>query len=87
MTAVAPGDYADQLITMRSALRLIVFVALASSLFGCAAVAPWERAALSKKKMTMDPDGLAVSMEQHVFEYREGATGGYGSIGGGCGCN
>ena len=23
----------------------------------------------------------------HVFEYREGATGGYGSIGGGCGCN
>ena len=72
---------------MRSALCLLVSAALASSLFGCAAVAPWERAALSKKKMTMDPDGLAVSMEQHVFEYREGATGGYGSLGGGCGCN
>ncbi len=54
---------------------------------GCATVQPWERGTLAKKKMQMDPDPQASALEQHVFEYREGASGGYGSVGGGCGCN
>jgi Domain of unknown function (DUF4266) len=72
---------------LSSTLRLLLLAALSTSLFGCAAVAPWERAYLAKKKMQMDPDAEAVAFEQHVFEYREGASGGYGSVGGGCGCN
>jgi hypothetical protein len=72
---------------MTKILRLLCFFAVAQTLFGCAAVAPWERGLLAKKKMTMDPDGQAVQLEQHVYEYREGASGGYGSVGGGCGCN
>jgi hypothetical protein len=72
---------------MIPALRTLCFVVLAGGLFGCASVAPWERANLAKKKMQMDPDGVAAQLEQHVFEYREGASGGYGSVGGGCGCN
>ena len=69
------------------ALRFLAFAAMTSGLFGCAAVAPWERGLLAKRKMQMDPDPQAVQLEQHVYEYREGASGGYGSVGGGCGCN
>jgi len=54
---------------------------------GCAAVRPWERGYHAQKKMQMDPDAEAAALEQHVYEYREGASGGYGSVGGGCGCN
>lgn len=72
---------------MTKVLRAICFLAVAQGLFGCAAVAPWERGLLAKKRMTMDPDPQSAALEQHVFEYREGASGGYGSVGGGCGCN
>ncbi len=57
---------------------------LASS---CAAVPAYERGVHAKRKMQLDPSPDATALEQHVFEYREGATGGYGSVGGGCGCN
>ena len=67
--------------------RLFCLFAVSQALFGCAAVPPWDRGMLAKKKMTMDPDGQATALEQHFFEYREGASGGYGSVGGGCGCN
>ena len=33
------------------------------------------------------PDPEATAIEQHVYEYREGSAGGYGALGGGCGCN
>lgn len=55
---------------------------------GCAAVHPWEREVHAKRCMQVAPDPTAVAMEQHVFEYREGASGGYETAGGsGCGCN
>jgi hypothetical protein len=73
---------------MTRVIRMLAFLALAQGLFGCATtIAPWERGLLAKSKMKMDPDGQAVQLEQHVYEYREGASGGYGSVGGGCGCN
>ena len=53
----------------------------------CAAVPPYERGLHAKRKMQLDPAPDATALEQHVFEYREGAAGGYGSVGGGCGCN
>jgi uncharacterized protein DUF4266 len=54
---------------------------------GCARVKPYEREFLAKPIMVLDRDPQATILEQHVYEYREGSTGGYGSAGGGCGCN
>jgi hypothetical protein len=68
-------------------MRALLVVCLAVALGGCVAVQPWERARLAKKKMLLDPHPEATVLEQHVYEYREGSAGGYGSLGGGCGCN
>jgi hypothetical protein len=37
--------------------------------------------------MALDTDPVSSSYIQHVYEAREGARGGEGSAGGGCGCN
>ena len=57
---------------------------------GCATVVPpqpWEKGDLAKPSMQIDPDPLALKVEQHIYASKEGATGGYGVGGGGCGCN
>jgi hypothetical protein len=74
---------------MRS-IRLVttllpVLAGLAAS--SCAPVKAYERGRLAKPKMQLDPSPEATVIEQHVYEYREGSAGGYGSLGGGCGCN
>ena len=56
---------------------------------GCAhppPVTPWQRGYLSKRAMRFN-DGLEGRFRQHMFSAREGADGGYGHVGGGCGCN
>ena len=63
---------------------IVLLGALASS---CAGVKPYERSRLAKPKMQLGRDPEATALEQHVYEYREGSSGGYGTIGGGCGCN
>jgi hypothetical protein len=72
------------------ALRALVLLALVgSSAAGCAhapPVRPWERGYLAKRAMRFD-DGLEARFRQHLFGAREGAEGGYGDVGGGCGCN
>jgi hypothetical protein len=37
--------------------------------------------------MVFDNDPQQVSSDGHVIEEREGAAGGHGAAGGGCGCN
>jgi len=55
---------------------------------GCVSVRPWQRGIHAKRCMQINPEPTAVALEQHVFEYREGASGGYEALGGsGCGCN
>lgn len=49
-------------------------------------VKPWQREHLAKRAMSFD-DGLEARFRQHLFSSREGADGGYGTVGGGCGCN
>lgn len=72
--------------------RLLLAVALASALasVGCAhrpaPVRPWQREHLAKRAMRFD-DGFETRFRQHMFSSREGADGGYGHVGGGCGCN
>lgn len=56
---------------------------------GCAhppPVKPWQRGNLVRRAMQFD-DGLEGRFRQHMFSSREGAEGGYGHVGGGCGCN
>lgn len=54
---------------------------------GCVRVRPYEREFLSKRTMTFQPDPHEDVLDLHMIEAREGAVGGYGSAGGGCGCN
>lgn len=50
-------------------------------------VRPWEKEFLAKKIMQIDPDPLEAKFKQHIFDSKEGASGGYGVAGGGCGCS
>jgi hypothetical protein len=70
----------------RFAARLLVSC-LGLALGSCATVKPYERGRLAERCMRVERDDQAASMEAHVYEYREGATGATGTTGGGCGCN
>jgi hypothetical protein len=50
-------------------------------------VPAYQKSHLAKPKMELGRDAQARTLEQHVYEYREGSSGGYGTTGGGCGCN
>lgn len=55
---------------------------------GCArAVLPSEKAFLADPIMQFDEDDLETAADEHVASNREGAFGGQGAGGGGCGCN
>jgi len=75
---------------MRATRSVLVSMVLWSAVgvFGCATVQPWERELHAKRAMQVDPDPAVSALDQHVYEYREGASGGYGAqSGSGCGCN
>lgn len=71
----------------RVLLVALGFVALS----GCSNIEPWvapyERDRLADPIMALDGDPVSTSYVQHVYEAREGARGGEGAVGGGCGCN
>ena len=71
----------------RSVSALILLVAVS----GCSSVEPWvkpyERDRLADPIMLLDADPVSAAYMQHVYEAREGARGGEGAAGGGCGCN
>ena len=72
-------------------LRGLASVLLACGLSACGSVEPWvkpyERDRLADPIMFLDANPVSSSYIQHVYEAREGARGGEGSAGGGCGCN
>jgi hypothetical protein len=53
----------------------------------CAHVPAQQREILAKRKMVFAPDPAEDELDLHMQEAREGSAGGYGSAGGGCGCN
>jgi hypothetical protein len=73
----------------------IFTVALAAMLLagagGCAPIQPWvkpyQREHLADVIMALNRDPVSSSYLEHVLEAREGARGGSGGVGGGCGCN
>jgi hypothetical protein len=65
---------------------VLVLLALAASATACASVQPWQRGRLSKTCMQFSPDPALTAFAGHWQESREGAAGGLGLQGGGCGC-
>jgi hypothetical protein len=57
------------------------------NLSGCSSVQPWEKQNLAKPEMTFEGDRLDTSYTEHIYSSKEGASGGSGVGGGGCGCN
>ena len=50
-------------------------------------VRPHQRELLADRIMQLDTDGQERAAEEHILSNREGAVGGSGTSGGGCGCN
>ena len=72
-------------------LGTIVLLGCAVLTSACGQIQPWvkpyERERLADRVMAWDRDAIATSYITHVRENREGARGGTGEAGGGCGCN
>jgi hypothetical protein len=73
------------LFALNPGVFLVVFSALAAG--GCATVKPYEREYLSRPSMDFQREATEAKFYSHVLDAREGATGGLGNAGGGCGCN
>lgn len=71
--------------------QILLPLLVVAGLSACSNVEPWvkpyERDRLADPIMALDTDPVSSSYIQHVYEAREGARGGEGSAGGGCGCN
>jgi Domain of unknown function (DUF4266) len=70
---------------------VLLALAAAGALGACAMPEPWvkpyERERLADPLMKFQRDALSAKHLEHVHEVREGARGGTGVQGGGCGCN
>jgi hypothetical protein len=66
---------------------LWVLVVLSALVGGCATINPYERERLSRPDMALGSSPELQQAEGHATEVREGAMGGLGGAGGGCGCN
>jgi hypothetical protein len=77
--------------TTRCVTRFLLPLLAIAALAGCGGVDPWvkpyERDKLADPIMALDGDPVSTAYIQHVYEAREGARGGEGAVGGGCGCN
>ncbi|HEY4182117.1 MAG TPA: DUF4266 domain-containing protein [Kofleriaceae bacterium] len=72
---------------MRIVRHGLLLALVVSSLGGCVVVKAHERGNLAKRSMTNDKDAGEARFNQHMTGSREGADGGTGQPGGGCGCN
>jgi hypothetical protein len=70
---------------VRFLTTLLIALSLASS--ACVRVRAHQREHLAKRAMTNDRDTGEARFGQHATGSREGADGGTGQPGGGCGCN
>jgi hypothetical protein len=72
-------------------LKLAFALLAALTVGGCSmskwTVKPHQRELLADRIMQLDADQQERSAEEHVLANREGAIGGTGTSGGGCGCN
>ena len=67
-----------------------IFLLILLALSGCSigqTVQPWEKESLARPEMTFEGDQLDTRYTEHIYSSKEGASGGAGVGGGGCGCN
>ena len=71
--------------------RVVLALLFLAGMSGCSSIEPWvkpyERDRLADPIMFLDADPVSSAYIYHVYEAREGARGGEGTAGGGCGCN
>ena len=76
---------------MKSFARILLVLAVMAGTSACSNFEPWvkpyERDRLADPIMALDMDPVSSYYIMHVYEAREGARGGEGAAGGGCGCN
>lgn len=70
-------------------MRRASIILAAVILGGCTVepVKPWERDLLARPEMQLVNDPVEASLDEHIHFSKEGAFGGQGAGGGGCGCN
>ena len=78
-----PGAVRRLLIAF-AAFSAVLSLALAA---GCSHVKPWQREDLARRPMVDDQEPGEARFDEHARASREGAEGGTGRAGGGCGCN
>jgi hypothetical protein len=69
------------------ALALLALLALGAAGCGRNAVRASEKEFLADQVMVFDSNGQEAGADEHILSNREGAAGGRGTSGGGCGCN
>lgn len=71
--------------------RVLLAVLTLVGMSACSGIEPWvkpyERDRLADPIMFLDANPVSSAYIYHVYEAREGARGGEGTAGGGCGCN
>ncbi|MCA9660581.1 MAG: DUF4266 domain-containing protein [Myxococcales bacterium] len=70
----------------RAAIAAAIVAAIACTQAACVTVRPSERQVLSRPEMDPARDAPEEVWHSHVESAREGAFGGHGAAGGGCGC-
>jgi hypothetical protein len=67
----------------------LVLAAAGLALGACGTVGPkpWERDLMARPDMALDAAPVDSAIDDHVYFSKEGASGGRGFGGGGCGCN
>jgi hypothetical protein len=70
-------------------MRRLFLLGAALAITGCTLepVKPWERDLLARPEMQLVNDPVEASLDEHIHFSKEGAFGGQGAGGGGCGCN
>ena len=71
----------------RSFQSALMVAAVASALSACTAVRPWERGALARPEMQLDPNALQTGLYEQVYCSKEASRGGTKTASAGCGCN
>jgi hypothetical protein len=89
MALVYNGSARDVMVAglVRAILFVLTATALALTSTGCVTVHAHQREDLAKRAMTNDRDTGESRFDEHAHGSREGAVGGTGQPGGGCGCN
>lgn len=76
-----------EIVNDRKKVLTVLCAVIILSISACTTVQPYQRGTLSKEEMQFDSDASGIAAREHFLNSLEGSTGGFGTGGGGCGCN